>query len=807
MATAAPPAINLAKANPAKHDQTAKLANEPTGELADVDMAPAGPAKSAPTPQPTAKAKEPGQTQTGSKDSTSTSSHSDATGSISMQQENPKIQKNMHKCTQKTNTNAKPDDNNASQGYADTTPPSSTSNPTREPNTNAQANAPAEQATANTNPWQSGSSLADKLSKKKSRTMRTVLPNEEDTQRLFELAKAARTDKAKRLEHFEFIKAVNLKLGWDMMCDTPLIIPVPEDLRATRLEVAECINTEQTDPIVLEMIRQRTVGKVHFQQYRRRVVLWLKDEGTKKQLQQCTFNIMGHKCKPRSKAPLDDSYYIDIVGMGYSPGYIEVYTKFVEKGLNPIHITPKDVDASSSVCNEDIRIYFASKDIPEQLQMGPDKRPIQQLIFNLHKYPVKGRNDNTQRVGRFRDASDYCLDLDSDNTSDEDNSEASQHSETSQGEAPVEKSTESQHSLQESTPKEKLTEDISNAGSEYIVVGRKRKANKSPTLATDQASTSTTWHSPNLFELLEDMQPSVIINPPDNTTDTTLTRCPLLNMSYKKVSVDRSDAKITQRLKKATTLDGRPAKIGVNQDDWSIQDIVQTMVSTADQNNSTKHPESSITAKQTYLKLASKLQSLAEWEKCLEHIREQPLGGYLALDHIRRTNRGEYETLVSRHFHQRLQSATFHTDVMNTKHRFQMLFKRKHTTRDNSIEAFSQLTQQLTPTQLQTELFWAEWDLLLQCIAPKLYNCDAWVLYFTKHKVNWLPTQHMRLLSTDSLHRMLQSSVGVAIHKWLHSQEWNDSFLTAMTAVQDTNVTPAELTLVITGDTENQKLE
>ncbi|KAH9086578.1 hypothetical protein LEN26_019980, partial [Aphanomyces euteiches] len=224
MATAAPPAINLAKANPAKHDQTAKLANEPTGELADVDMAPAGPAKSAPTPQPTAKAKEPGQTQTGSKDSTSTSSHSDATGSISMQQENPKIQKNMHKCTQKTNTNAKPDDNNASQGYADTTPPSSTSNPTREPNTNAQANAPAEQATANTNPWKSGSSLADRLSKKKPRTMRTVLPNEEDTQRLFELAKAARTDKAKRLEHFEFIKAVNLKLGWDMTCDTPLII-------------------------------------------------------------------------------------------------------------------------------------------------------------------------------------------------------------------------------------------------------------------------------------------------------------------------------------------------------------------------------------------------------------------------------------------------------------------------------------------------------------------------------------------------------------------------------------------------------
>ncbi|CAK4660349.1 unnamed protein product, partial [Aphanomyces euteiches] len=149
--------------------------------------------------------------------------------------------------------------------------------------------------------------------------MRTVLPNEEDTHRLFELAKAARTDKAKRLEHFEFIKAVNLKLGWDMTCDTP-----------------RCINTEQTDPIVLEMIRQRKVGKVHFQQYRRRVVLWLKDEGTKKQLQQCTFNIMGHKC------------------MGYSPDYIELYTKFVEKGLNPIHITPKDVDASSSVCNEDI---------------------------------------------------------------------------------------------------------------------------------------------------------------------------------------------------------------------------------------------------------------------------------------------------------------------------------------------------------------------------------------------------------------------------------------------------------------------
>ncbi|CAK4847954.1 unnamed protein product [Aphanomyces euteiches] len=216
MATAAPPAINLAKAKPAKHDQTAKRANEPSGELADVDMAPAGPAKNAPTPQPTAKAKEPGQTQTGSKDSTSTSSHSDATGSISMQQENPKIQKNMHKCTKNTNTNTQPDDNNASQGNADTTPPSSTSNPTHEPNTNAQAKAPVEQATANTNPWQSGSSLADKLSKKKPRTMRTVLPNEEDTQLLFELAKAARTDKAKRLEHFEFIKAVNLKLGWDI---------------------------------------------------------------------------------------------------------------------------------------------------------------------------------------------------------------------------------------------------------------------------------------------------------------------------------------------------------------------------------------------------------------------------------------------------------------------------------------------------------------------------------------------------------------------------------------------------------------
>ncbi|KAG9398650.1 hypothetical protein AC1031_014432 [Aphanomyces cochlioides] len=275
MATAAPPAINLAKDNPAKLDQNANPAKAPAGELADVDMAPDGTAKNAPTPQPTAKAKEPGQTQTGSKDSTSTSSHSD------------KIQKTQKKYAQmysKNNTNPQPDENNAPQGNADTTPPNSTNNPTHEPNTNAQAKAPAEQATANTNPWQSGSSLADKLSKrlskKKPRTMRTVLPNEEDTQRLFELAKAARTDKAKRLEHFEFIKAVNLKLGWDMACDTPLIIPVPEDLRATRLEVAECINTEQTDPIVLEMIRQRKVGKVHFQQYRRRVVLWLKDEGT-----------------------------------------------------------------------------------------------------------------------------------------------------------------------------------------------------------------------------------------------------------------------------------------------------------------------------------------------------------------------------------------------------------------------------------------------------------------------------------------------------------------------------------------------
>ncbi|CAK4250188.1 unnamed protein product, partial [Aphanomyces euteiches] len=114
----------------------------------------------------------------------------------------------------------------------------------------------------------SGQSLADRLSNKKTRTMRLWLPNASDTQRLLAMSLESMVDPEKHIEHFEFIKRVKKDLGWNMDYDIPLIIPVPNDLKATRIAVAECINTEQTDPVVLEMIRQKRISKVHFQQHR-----------------------------------------------------------------------------------------------------------------------------------------------------------------------------------------------------------------------------------------------------------------------------------------------------------------------------------------------------------------------------------------------------------------------------------------------------------------------------------------------------------------------------------------------------------
>ncbi|CAK4774735.1 unnamed protein product, partial [Aphanomyces euteiches] len=100
----------------------------------------------------------------------------------------------------------------------------------------------------------------------------------------------------------------------------------------------------------------------------------------------------------------------------------------------------------------------------------------------------------------------------------------------------------------------------------------------------------------------------------------------------------------------------------------------------------------------------------------------------------------------------------------------------KPTTRDGIMTAFNSLLQEIQPTELQVELMWAQWDLILQCLVPQIYNCDAWVPYYTKHTVNWLPTQLMRLLSNDSLHRLLLSPLEDKLLGWLQSQKWeNDS--------------------------------
>ncbi|KAH9107614.1 hypothetical protein LEN26_014252 [Aphanomyces euteiches] len=105
---------------------------------------------------------------------------------------------------------------------------------------------------------------------------------------------------------------------------------------------------------------------------------------------------------------------------------------------------------------------------------------------------------------------------------------------------------------------------------------------------------------------------------------------------------------------------------------------------------------------------------------------------------------------------------------------FETIFKDKPTTRDGIMTAFNSLLQEIQPTELQVELMWAQWDLILQCLVPQLYNCDAWVLYYTKHTVNWLPTQHMRLLSNDSLLRLLLSPLGDKLLGWIQSQKWED---------------------------------
>ncbi|CAK5243840.1 unnamed protein product, partial [Aphanomyces euteiches] len=52
----------------------------------------------------------------------------------------------------------------------------------------------------------SGQSLADRLSNKKTRTMRLWLPNASDTQRVLAMSLESMVDPEKHIEHFEFIK-------------------------------------------------------------------------------------------------------------------------------------------------------------------------------------------------------------------------------------------------------------------------------------------------------------------------------------------------------------------------------------------------------------------------------------------------------------------------------------------------------------------------------------------------------------------------------------------------------------------------
>ncbi|CAK4723004.1 unnamed protein product, partial [Aphanomyces euteiches] len=247
----------------------------------------------------------------------------------------------------------------------------------------------------------------------------------------------------------------------------------------------------------------------------------------------------------------------------------------------------------------------------------------------------------------------------------------------------------------------------------------------------------------------------------------------MTTIKYKKIHLERVDAKITKRLKKKSQ-QGKPPRVGVAVDDWNISDIAQTMVKTTEHMNPTENLAAAHKAKPSYLKLAAKFTTLIDWEKCLELIRQEPLGSYLALDHIRRVDPSEYKNILERHLHQRLQSATFHIDTMSGTQAFETIFKDKPTTRDGIMTAFNSLLQEIQPTELQVELMWVQWDLILQCLVPQLYNCDAWVLYYTKHTVNWLPTQHMRLLSNDSLHRLLLSPLGDKLLGWIQSQKWED---------------------------------
>ncbi|CAK4875559.1 unnamed protein product [Aphanomyces euteiches] len=382
-----------------------------------------------------------------------------------------------------------------------------------------------EQAQANAtpnNPWMSGQSLADRLSNKKTRTMRLWLPNASDTQRLIAMSLESMVDPEKRIEHFEFIKRVKKDLGWNMDYDTPLIIPVPNDLKATRIAVAECINTEQTDPVVLGMIRQKRISKVHFQQHRHQVVLWLQDKDTRSQLCDRPFNIMGVECFPRSKIPLADHHYMDIIGLGHSFDYMELFTKLLTKRFRPVHITPKEMDKNSNMSSGDIRVYFAEESISSGLVKN--HQPVHKSSSIEPNIPYDAKTTITHVS--THDEKTRHQSPPSKEASNKDSEQQSEPQPASQTGSQSPKSTEedaassnSSQSVNKPTPREKLTDDISNAGSEYTLVGRKRRTNRDLTIAPDETNPLQDWHSPNLFEMLESMHPDIDIEPNDSNSD------------------------------------------------------------------------------------------------------------------------------------------------------------------------------------------------------------------------------------------------------------------------------------------------
>ncbi|CAK5016278.1 unnamed protein product, partial [Aphanomyces euteiches] len=445
MADQARNTLSLADFLPKAGSQSSGQPNEPTRQANDAEMAPQGATETYQAPPPTDKDVQGSESNSDEPGSTEKHASPGKPASATTAHGTQQKQKNMHTKPNINNQNQKKNPPNIQLQVEDK---NGTDQQSQDPPRGEQAQA---NATPN-NPWMSGQSLADRLSNKKTRTMRLWLPNASDTQRLIAMSLESLVDPEKRIEHFEFIKRVNKDLGWNMDYDTPLIIPVPNDLKATRIAVAECINTEQTDPVVLGMIRQKRISKVHFQQHRHQVVLWLQDKDTRSQLCDRPFNIMGVECFPRSKIPLADHHYMDIIGLGHSFDYMELFTKLLTKRFRPVHITPKEMDKNSNMSSGDIRVYFAEESISSGLVKN--HQPIQQIIFNRAKYPVRCKNDNHPRIGTFRDASLYCLDLDEDDekarhqsppskeASDKDSEQQSEPQPESQGGSQSPKSTE-----------------------------------------------------------------------------------------------------------------------------------------------------------------------------------------------------------------------------------------------------------------------------------------------------------------------------------------------------------------------------